>query len=176
MDPPPWDEAADLARAAQHGDAIALDDLLGLLIPYITAICRPIALTDTADAVQESLLAICRGLPSLRDPQAIHGWARTLATREAVRLARLAKRVAPTDPARIEEAEDVTTSGAATELSAEVHDVLRRLDPQHRAVLVLSEIDGLDEREVAGLLDIPTGTVKSRLHRARSAFRKAWIR
>jgi RNA polymerase sigma-70 factor (ECF subfamily) len=172
----PWDEAAILVRAAQRGDAIALDDLLTLLVPYLTRLCRPIALTDTADAVQESLLAICRGLASLRDPQAIHAWARTLATREAVRLARRTARETPASPDQIVALEDLRTASNATELSIEVRDVLSGLDPRYRAVLVLKELEGLDEQAVAKLLDIPAGTVKSRLHRARGSFRKAWLR
>ncbi|MET8784036.1 sigma factor-like helix-turn-helix DNA-binding protein [Streptomyces sp. NPDC004589] len=44
----------------------------------------------------------------------------------------------------------------------------------HRAVLVLRELEELDERSAAKVLGIAPGTVKSRLHRARSAFRKAW--
>jgi DNA-directed RNA polymerase specialized sigma24 family protein len=52
--------------------------------------------------------------------------------------------------------------------------VLDRLTPHHRAVLVLRDLEGLDEASVAAVLDLPVGTIKSRLHRARRLFRKEW--
>src|SRR5207237_989656 len=60
------------------------------------------------------------------------------------------------------------------QLRADVRDVLARLSPEHRAALVLRDLEGLDEAAVARLLDVPVGTVKSRLHRARASFRRAW--
>jgi RNA polymerase sigma factor (sigma-70 family) len=60
------------------------------------------------------------------------------------------------------------------QLKVHVQDVLARLSPEHRAVLVLRDLEGLDERAAAELLDVPAGTAKSRLHRARASFRKAW--
>ncbi|WP_324290413.1 sigma factor-like helix-turn-helix DNA-binding protein [Streptomyces sp. H27-H1] len=51
---------------------------------------------------------------------------------------------------------------------------MARLSPAHRAVLVLRDVEGLDEESTATLLGVPPGTAKSRLHRARSSFRKAW--
>ena len=50
-------------------------------------------------------------------------------------------------------------------------DALRRLSDAHRAVVLLVDVDGLSYREVAALLDIPVGTVMSRLHRARGLMR-----
>ncbi len=55
-----------------------------------------------------------------------------------------------------------------------IRDVLQRLSPQHRAVLVLRDVEGLDEQAAAAVLDVPLGTMRSRLSRARGTFRKAW--
>lgn len=171
----PWQEAAALARAAQGGDVLAMDDLLTLLIPYVTRLCRPIVPRDWADAVQEALVAVFRGVRGLRDPQALYGWVRVVTVREAVRVARRTAVESPADP------EDIARLGgllrdSGDELSVEVRDVLARLSVEHRTILVLRELEGLDERSVAELLGIAPGTVKSRLHRARSTFRKAWSR
>lgn len=96
----PWDAAAPLVRAAQRGDALAMDDLLGLITPYVTRLCAPIAPGDTADAVQESLIAVFRGLRGLRDPLAFYGWVRALTVREAVRVARRSAGRARPNPRR----------------------------------------------------------------------------
>jgi RNA polymerase sigma-70 factor (ECF subfamily) len=60
------------------------------------------------------------------------------------------------------------------QLAADVRDVLARLTPEHRAVLVLRDVEGLDEQAAGALLDVPAGTVRSRMFRARRSFRKAW--
>lgn len=159
--------AADLLRRAQRGDAVAMNELLDLLTPYVTRLCGPIALQDGADAAQEALIAVFRGLRGVRDPQALYGWVRTIALREAVRVARRAH------PAVAAELEDVPAPGGP-ELAADIRDVLDRLSPEHRAILVLREIEGVDEKSAAEMLSISAGTAKSRLSRAKNSFRKAW--
>lgn len=56
----------------------------------------------------------------------------------------------------------------------DVREVLAGLTPEHRAVLVLRDLADGSESEIAGLLGVPVGTVKSRLHRARQVFRSRW--
>jgi RNA polymerase sigma factor (sigma-70 family) len=161
------DQAYELVRAAQHGDTLAMNDLLDELVPYVGRICGPIALESGADAAQEALIAVFRSLGSLREPRALYGWVRTIAVREAVRVAQREARARPQDLT------DLPARGAQ-ELATDIADVLRRLSPEHRAVLVLRDIEGLDEKSAAAQLGLPTGTVKSRLHRARNSFRRAW--
>jgi DNA-directed RNA polymerase specialized sigma24 family protein len=56
----------------------------------------------------------------------------------------------------------------------ELHDVLATLPAAQYEVLLLRDLIGPNESETARLLAVPPGTIKSRLHRARQAFRKAW--
>jgi RNA polymerase sigma-70 factor (ECF subfamily) len=163
--PPDIDPA--LIRAAQRGDRIAVAGLLDALAPYVGRVCGPIALQDGPDAAQEALIAILKNLGGLREPAAIYGWARMIAVREAVRVARQGARAVPAELA------DVPAPGDP-QLAADVRDVLARLTPEHRAVLVLRDLEGLDEQAAGALLDVPAGTVRSRLFRARRSFRKAW--
>jgi RNA polymerase sigma factor (sigma-70 family) len=163
--PPEIDPA--LIRAAQRGDRIAVADLMDALAPYVGRVCGPIALQDGPDAAQEALIAILKNLGGLREPAAIYGWARMIAVREAVRVARQGARAVPAELA------DVPAPGDP-QLAADVRDVLARLTPEHRAVLVLRDLEGLDEQAAGALLDVPAGTVRSRLFRARRSFRKAW--
>ncbi|MBL1083175.1 sigma-70 family RNA polymerase sigma factor [Streptomyces actinomycinicus] len=171
----PWETAAVLVPAAQNGDALAMDELLALVTPYVTRLCRPIAPHDAADAVQESLLAVFKGLRGLRDPRAFYAWVRTVTVREAVRVARRTGAEEPADPVDLARLGGLR-AGTDGELSADVRDALARLPVRHRAVLVLRELEGLDEAAVAEHLGVARGTVKSRLHRARTSFRKAWSR
>lgn len=161
------DRGVALARAARAGNTLALHELLDHLSPYVARICEPIALADGPDATQEALVAVFTSLRSLKDPQALYGWVRAIAVREAVRTARRAARARPAELADVPERGD-------PQLAADIADVLARLSPDHRAVLVLRDVEGLDEESAAALLAIPPGTAKSRLSRARSSFRKAW--
>jgi RNA polymerase sigma-70 factor (ECF subfamily) len=161
------DDPVGLVRAAQAGDTIAMNDLLDHLSGYVGRICASIALDSGPDATQEALVAVFRALHGLRDPAALHGWVRAIAVREAVRVARRQDRSTPTELTHLPAPGD-------PQLASDVRDVLARLRPEHRAILVLRDLEGLDERAAAALLGVPTGTAKSRLHRAREIFRKAW--
>ena len=61
------------------------------------------------------------------------------------------------------------------EASEAVLAALERLSPEHRAVLTLGDMEGLGYEELASVLDCPLGTVRSRLFRARAAFKKALL-
>jgi RNA polymerase sigma-70 factor (ECF subfamily) len=161
------DEIADLVRSAQHGDAIAMNALLDRLTPYVGRLCGPIALQDSADAAQEALISVFQNLKALNEPAALYGWVRRIAVREAVRVAQRSARARPAELAEL-------PAPGSPELAADIRDVLDRLSPEHRAILVLREIEGLDEKDAAQLLHISPGAAKSRLSRARSSFRKAW--
>ncbi|MER7821905.1 RNA polymerase sigma factor [Streptomyces sp. NPDC096097] len=162
-------DLAPLVRAAQRGDGLAVQELLDLLTPYVGRLCGPIALQDGPDATQEALIVIFRSIGRLREPAALFGWARVIAVREAVRVARTAARSVP-DPL------DDVPARDDPQLAADVRDVLERLSPAHRAVLVLRDLEGLDEHSVGALLGVPEPTVRTRLFRARRNFRKAWER
>ncbi|MEV0839199.1 sigma factor-like helix-turn-helix DNA-binding protein [Actinocatenispora sera] len=165
---PAPEQIAATVRGAQHGDLMALHDLLDLITPYVQRLCGPIALADGPDAAQEALIVVLRNLRSLRTPEALFGWVRVIAVREAVRVARRSARTVPAELGEIPAPGDPA-------LAVDVADVLRRLAPEHRAVLMLRDLEGFDEARAAQLLGVPTGTVRSRLFRARRMFRRAWL-
>jgi len=146
---------------------MALGELMEILAPYVGRICGPIALQDGPDAAQEALITILRGVRGLKEPAALFGWARVIAVREAVRIARNTVKISalPVD--------EIGTPGDP-ELAVDITDTLARLTPEHRAVLVLRDIEELDELQASRILSVPPGTVRSRLFRARRGFRKAW--
>ena len=154
--------------AAQHGDALALDRLLDELAPYVRRLCARIAPAAADDAAQEALLAVFRGLPSMRAPEAIMTWVRSVTVRTAIRVARQ-------HDLEVAAEETVLDRGTASpEGLVDIDDALARLPVPQRVVLVLRTREGLSEQEIATTLGIPAGTVKSRLHRARAAFREVW--
>jgi RNA polymerase sigma-70 factor (ECF subfamily) len=159
----------ELVRSAQRGDALALSALVDRLAPFVGRICGPIALEHGEDAAQEALIAVLRDLPALREPRALYGWARRIAAREAVRHARVARRSPPLAGTR----QELPAPGDPA-LARDVRAVLEVLAPEQRAILMLRDLEGLSEQEAAALLEVELGTVKSRLSRARSAFKRRW--
>jgi RNA polymerase sigma factor (sigma-70 family) len=165
-------ELGRLVRAAQRGDQLAMAELMDILAPYVARLCGPIALSHGADAAQESLIAIFRGLRGLREPAALFGWARAIAVREAIR-------VAKREHGRTAAQQQLLTELPARDdpmLALEIRETLMRLSPEHRAVLVLRDLEGLDEKTASRLLAVAPGTVKSRLARARASFQEVWER
>ncbi|MFG3154503.1 RNA polymerase sigma factor [Streptomyces sp. NPDC048219] len=160
---------ARLVEGARRGDALAMDELLEILAPFVGRICGPVALQDGPDAAQEALIAVFRSIRQLKEPAALFGWVRAIAVREALKFANQRRRQ-PTVPM---EWEDLPVAGDL-HLASDITDALGRLMPEHRAVLMLRHVEGLSEQEVSALLEIPVGTVRSRLFRARRSFRSAW--
>lgn len=151
-------------RRAQHGEVLALDQLLDELLPLVTGICRRLAGPLWEDARQDALLVIFRRLRTLKHPEALVAWTATVARREALKYAHT----------RAREASDAAPPAPPPLTTVELQDVLATLPAAHCEVLLLRDLIGLDERETAVLLGVPPGTIKSRLHRARQTFRKAW--
>lgn len=171
----PWKVPANVAgvdpeivSAAQQGDALALDRLLDELAPYVRRLCARIVPAAADDATQEALLAVFQGLPSLRAPEAIVTWVQSVTVRTAIRLARRH------NPELAAEGPPLDRHASSLEGLVDIDDALARLPVSQRVVLVLRTREGLSEQEIAATLGIPTGTVKSRLHRARAAFREVW--
>lgn len=160
------DTVTDLLERAQAGDRRAMDDLLAHITPFVVRICVPIARGHSADAVQETLLAVYRGIPGLRQAVAFHGWVRTIAVREATRVVRRQETAWAPMPS------DLSHDGNPL-VMVDVNDTLQRLSGDHREVLTL-RLCGYSEDEMAAVLRLPVGTVRSRLHRARHRFAREW--
>jgi RNA polymerase sigma-70 factor (ECF subfamily) len=156
-----------MVRAAQRGDPRAMDALMRELSPRLGRVCSAISPANGEDALQETLIVVLRNVGSLREPAALHGWARRIAVHESIRVAKRASRAIPVEVAD-------QPSGGDPEAAPDIRAVLATMDPEHRAILVLRDVEGLSEHEAAAILDAPVGTVKSRLHRARTSFRERW--
>jgi RNA polymerase sigma factor (sigma-70 family) len=131
---------------------------------------------DAQDLVQEVLLKVRRGLETYR-PGSMEGWLSRITTNTFLDEARRRRRrpldLLPEEPDRVlppEPAADVAL--AAEALPDDVQDALRQLPEEYRAAVVLCDVVGLSYQEIGESLDVPVGTVRSRIHRGRAMLRK----
>jgi RNA polymerase sigma-70 factor (ECF subfamily) len=166
----------DLAERARQGDHDAfsalVDGSIGRLYAVAFLILRD---RDRAnDAVQEALVAAWRDIRGLRDPERIDAWFRRLVVRACYRQARSDRRRTIVELRVVPDEPPVSPSPELTILDRDrLARGFARLGPEQRAVLVLYHYLGLPLHEVAEILDIPSGTAKSRLSRAIAAMRAA---
>ena len=166
----------ELAEAAQAGDEGALDQLLRRHVDRLHALCRRIlgSDADADDATQEGLIAVARGLAAGRfDGRASFGtWAYRVTTNACLDELRRRGRRADTAPAEQLERAYPDGGGDPEAVVADRVDVeaaLARLPVDFRTAVVLRDLCGLDYAEIAEVLSIPPGTVRSRIARGRAA-------
>jgi RNA polymerase sigma-70 factor (ECF subfamily) len=133
---------------------------------------------DAEDVAQEAMAKAYRELASLRNRDAFRSWLVRMTWRMALDRLRGNKRRVRREEAAVDE-RVVNMEEMAISRNVETH-VWRAIDalPEHlRSVVILGAMDGHDLQQVATLLDVPEGTVKSRMHQARKtlAEKLRWI-
>ena len=165
----------DLVEAARNRDREAYADLIRVRGDRLYALAQRILrdVDRAEDALQEALVIAWRDLPGLRDPDRFDAWLHRLVVRACLVEAKRERR-------RISNLHVLAIDVAATAddfLSVADRDQLERgfrhLPPEQRALLVLHHFEGRDAIEIAEILGIPGGTVRSRLHHAHRAMRAA---
>jgi RNA polymerase sigma factor (sigma-70 family) len=164
--------------AGSGGSLVASDPVDGLtrallaqlpgLRRYATALVGNAA--DADDLVQDCIERALARRDSLRDPQSLGRWLKVIL--HNLHVTALRRRGAPSVPVE-DLAEDLALS-APPENRDQVRDLVRAmagLSVEHRQILLLISLEGLRYREVAETLDVPIGTVMSRLARARERLR-----
>jgi RNA polymerase sigma-70 factor, ECF subfamily len=180
MDAPTPDH---LLVAAQQGDIEALNRLVAShrqgVYRFGLQVCR--TTEDAEDAVQETLWAATRALTTFRGTaSSIASWLFTIVRRECLRLID-GRRRAPSGldgeedhlPGEILDPEDAVAALRRNEILAEA---LAALEPLHREVVLLRDIQELSAPEAAAQLGISVDALKSRLHRARVTLREHVLR
>jgi RNA polymerase sigma-70 factor, ECF subfamily len=172
------DEPALIAAAA-GGDRHAMDSLLRVHYDRVFAVCRRITgnETDAADAAQEALIAIARGIGRFDGRSSFATWVYRIATNASLdELRRRRRRPSVAgrtdlpddhDPHTVDPDSTLPIDAVADQLSIDA--ALRQVPEEFRLPLVLRDVGDLDYAEIAATLDIPIGTVKSRIARGRSA-------
>lgn len=185
-------EDAALIQSIRNGRTEAYGKLVQKYQDRVFNTCWRICghLEDARDLTQEAFLKCFEHLPGFRHQCAFYTWIFRVAVNLALSHRRNLKR---RDTVSLEEGFDWTYSQAGSlarrvhspvehspsdvasraELHGRVIRALQALDDDHRAVVVLRDVEGFDYREIAEILEIPAGTVKSRLHRARESVAQA---
>ena len=166
-----------LALRAADGDKDALDELLALIQPRVRRICGRMLLypQDAEEACQDALMLVATRIHTFAGRSKFTTWLHAVAANSARSTYRTLKRRAaelPSDDLPVD-ADPRTTSviaGSRLDLLDALED-LGKDRPELVEPLVLRDVQHLDYAEIARLLDVPLGTVKSRIHVARQAVR-----
>ncbi|WP_435009865.1 RNA polymerase sigma factor [Tundrisphaera lichenicola] len=137
---------------------------------------------DALDLLQDAFLKAFEKLDRFHGESSFYTWVYRIAVNLALsgrrrrkvsnRLGLVGGRGEPIDPADDSTLSDPTLSLERVERDGLIQSALNSLADDHRAVLVMKEFDGLRYEEIASILNVPVGTVRSRLHRARLDLRE----
>jgi RNA polymerase sigma-70 factor (ECF subfamily) len=179
----PTDEA--LLAAARSGDERALETLLERHEPQVYRFGLKMCgdPEDAKDVLQETLLAMARGIGDFRGASSISTWLYTIARSYCIKKRRRSS-FAPEQERSLDselaaEAKELAASGArqdealaAREVGQALGRAIAALEPPYREVLLLRDVEGLTAPQVAEVLGLSVQAVKSRLHRARLSLRE----
>lgn len=179
----PLDDSA-LVAAAQAGDRGALDQLIRRHYDRIHAVCRRITgnEADALDAAQDALIALVRGLPRFDGRSAFSTWVYRIATNASLDELRRRKRrplqVVRDDDLPEREPVDPGSHAPFDRLADReaLEAALLQVPEDFRIPVVLRDVADLDYQEIADTLDLPIGTVKSRIARGRGMLAAAMAR
>jgi RNA polymerase sigma factor (sigma-70 family) len=133
---------------------------------------------DAHDLTQEVLMRVRRGLETYK-PGSMEGWLTRITTNTFFDLVRRKKR-RPEHPMDEKTEASLTTIDVSDELlsqqfSSELQDALTDMPEEFRVAVVLSDVMGMSYQEIGDALEVPIGTVRSRIHRGRLMLRKALV-
>ncbi len=135
---------------------------------------------DAQDVAQDAFVQAYAKLDRFRSDSAFYTWLYRIAMNRAVSIRRKKREKVSLEGmqatgGRMEPDCEAPPEARveSEERAQQVHQALAGLAEEHRRVLVLREFDGLDYQEIASLIEIPVGTVRSRLFRARAQLREA---
>jgi RNA polymerase sigma-70 factor, ECF subfamily len=173
------EDDAELVRRAVEGDASAFGTLVERHERRVYALCLRMVgnVPDASDAAQDAFLTAFRNLASFRGDAAFSTWLHRIAVNASYDLLRKRGRAPLLAGSDAESPrEEVLAAPDPADAAAGDIDVRRALasvPDEFRAALVLHDVQDLPVQEVADILGVPVGTVKSRLHRGRIALARA---
>ena len=137
---------------------------------------------DAYDVVQDAFLNAYQSLGTFKGGSQFFTWMYRIAVNTAITLKRKRKAVLrlhagpdgeqAMDPADPSETNRPDYAAEMAEEEKRVHVALARLTEEHRTVLIMKDLDGMKYEEIAEVLEVPVGTIRSRIHRARAELRQ----
>ncbi len=176
---PPLLDAGDgaLVDAVRRGDTAAFDALVARHMRRAFAVAYRVLgqRQDAEDAVQDAFLAALVKIETFDRRRPFEPWLLRIVANRAINMgqARALRRGPPLPPDVPSRDPSPLEAAQHGELRAELRRALARLPDQQRWVVELFEIDGFSGPEIAGMLEMPEGTVRWHLHQARHALRAA---
>ncbi len=166
-----------LVIRSQLGDEAAFAELLGLHGPRLLLFAQRMLQSSpesVADVTQDIWVAIYRALPRLLDTSKFRSWAFRIARDRIYREYRRRRLpVQPADDAQLADLPEPVELDSAIDREA-LHRCLELLSPEHREALVLRFFEEMSYEDIARATDSSVGTVRSRIHYGKEAFKKAW--
>ena len=171
------DQEHNLIQAARNGDQAAFGELVQQYQKRVFALAVRMCPTPelAEEAAQEAFLAAWQGLPFFRGDSAFATWLYRLTSNACVDLLRKENRHQDDETVSAEVPDPAPTPEKAVEqkeLRRQIEAGLQTLSPEHREVLILREIQQLSYDEIADVLSLDLGTVKSRINRGRRQLRE----
>ena len=165
-----------LVIRCQDGDSDALAELVDRWQPRLLR--HAMRLTGTAreadEIVQVAWVAIVRGVRQLNDPACFRRWAYQIITHKCADWIRTQRRERARMSSLVTEPVDQNASGDIPEDEITLlRDVLKQLPTERKAILSMFYLESMSLREIAEVLSVPVGTVKSRMHYARIELKEA---
>jgi RNA polymerase sigma-70 factor (ECF subfamily) len=160
-----------LIGAAQRGDKAAFGRLVRKYHRLVVGVAYHLTgdAATAEDVAQETFLRAWQHLPRFEPRRAVsfRAWLCRIARNRALDVIRRRREVEPLDPRRADPGPTPAAQASRAEVAAAVRAAIGRLPEASRETVVLRELEGLSYAEIAAALDVPIGTVMSRLHAAR---------
>jgi len=164
-----------LVRRCQWGDRGAFETLFKQFQPRLRYYVQRLSRTGNHadDLLQNVWLQVIRKIDALEDPQAFVAWLYTIARHEVYSQGRARDPFVELTDERAEQLVEDNEPPFDREDAMRIHRALTRLKDAHREILTLSFLEELSHQEIARVLGINAGTVKSRVYYAKQALRQA---
>ncbi|ADL45814.1 MULTISPECIES: RNA polymerase sigma factor [Micromonospora] len=169
------DGTDELARSAARGDREALDALLATVRPEVLRQCARLLphRQDAEEACQDALLALAHGITGFEGRSSFDTWLYRITANRARSTYRTLRRRWRREAGGVPlpDRPDPRRTSVVAGTRLDLLDALDAVPPDLAEAVTLRDVLGLSYREIAGLLDVPEGTVKSRIHEARRQLR-----